>query len=191
MKKILVIALISLTLLTLLSLTLNGVVIFGLLRARQTALDVRQTILNAVHDARSIVTGVGDDTFAYTLEVQQEIPIEASVPFDEVVIVPVNTVIPIDTTITVPIDLGITTYDLEVPIQAIIPVDLEFAVPISQTVDVSTTVLLNVDVPIEIPLDETPLVDYMEELDAGLGRLEADLDQLEEKLALPFGTNKD
>jgi hypothetical protein len=191
MKKIYTVALILLSVLTLLSLTLNGVVIFGLLRARQIALDVQQATLNTVTDARAIVTGVSDDTFAYTLKVEQEIPIETSVPFDEVVTIPVNTVIPIDTTVTVPIDLGITTYDLEVPIQTIVPVDLEFAVPISQTVDIVTTVPLNVDVPIEIPLDETPLVDYMEELDAGLGRLEADLEQLEEKLALPFGIGKD
>lgn len=191
MKKIYTIALVLLTLLTLLSLTLNGVVIFGLLRARQIALDVQQATLNTVTDARSIVTGVGDDTFAYTLEVEQEIPIKTSVPFNEEINVPVNTVIPIDTTVTVPIDLGITTYDLEVPIQTIVPVDLEFAVPISQTVDIDTTVLLNVDVPIEIPLDETPLVGYMEELDTGLGQLETDLEQLEEKLALPFGSGKD
>jgi hypothetical protein len=191
MKKIYAVALISLTVLTLLSLTLNGVVIFGLLRARQIALDVRQATLNTVTDARAIITSVGNDTFAYTLEVEQEIPIEASVPFNEEISVPVNTVIPIDTTVTVPIDLGITTYDLEVPIQAILPVDLEFTVPISQTIDIATTVPLNVAVPIEIPLDETPLVDYMEELDIGLGRLEADLEQLEEKLALPFGIGKD
>ena len=191
MKKIYTIVLVILTLLTLISLTLNGVIIFGLLRAQEIALEVRQTTLNTVTDARSIVTGVGDDTFAYTLEVEQEVPIAASVPFDEVVVIPVNTVIPIDTTVTVPIDLGITTYDLDVPIQTIVPVDLEFAVPISQTVDIATTVLLDVDVPIEIPLDETPLVGYMEELDAGLGRLEVDLNQLEEKLALPFGIGED
>ena len=187
MKKIFAIALVLLTVLTLLSLALNGVVNFGLLRARQTALDVRQTALTAVDDARSIVTGVGDDTFTYTLEVEQEIPIAASVPFNEEVSIPVNTVIPIDTTVIVPIDLGITTYDLEVPIQTIVPVDLEFAVPISQTVDIATTVLLNVDVPIEIPLAETPLVDYVEELDAGLERLEESLDQLEKKLTNPLG----
>ncbi len=187
MNKIYTIVLVVLAVLTLISLTLNGVIIFGLLRAHEIALDVRQTALNTVDDARAIVASVGDDTFAYTLEVEQEIPISASVPFDEVVVIPVNTVIPIDTSITVPIDLGITTYDLDVPIQAVVPVDLEFAVPISQTVDIATTVLLDVDVPIEIPLDETLLVDYAEELDAGLGRLQVDLEQLEEKLVLPFG----
>ncbi|MCP4536286.1 MAG: hypothetical protein GY832_03995 [Chloroflexi bacterium] len=191
MNKIYTIALVLLTVLTLLSLTLNGVIIFGLMQAQEIAMDVRQTALNTVDDARSIVSGVGDDTFAYTLEVEQIIPIEASVPFDEVVVIPVNTVIPIDTTVIVPIDLGITTYDLDVPIQTIVPVDLEFAVPISQTVDIATTVLLDVDVPIAIPLNETPLVDYMDELDAGLGRLKVDLEQLEEKLALPFGIGED
>ncbi|MEE8392195.1 MAG: hypothetical protein V3S14_15575, partial [Anaerolineae bacterium] len=116
MKKTTIVAMILLTLLTLLSLALNGVVIYGLLQARQIALEAQRVALNAVNDARSIVTGIGDDTFSYTLKVQQEIPIEMSVPFDEVVIIPVNTVIPIDTTVTVPINLGITTYDLEVPI---------------------------------------------------------------------------
>jgi hypothetical protein len=191
MNKFAVIALVLLVLLTLLSLALNGVVILGLLQARQVALDVRQTALDTVVDARSIITGVGNDTFSYDLRVDQEIPIEASIPFDEVLTVPVDTVIPIDTTVTVPIDLGITTYDLEVPIQTLIPVDLEFSVPISHTVDVATTVPLDLDVPIEIPLAETPLVDYMDELDAGLARLEESLDQLEHRLALPFGIGKD
>lgn len=191
MKKLYAIALILLALLTLLSLALNGVVIYGLLQARQIALDAQQAALKTVTDARSVVAGVGDDAFSYTLKVEQEIPIAASVPFDEVVIIPVHTVVPIDTTVTVPIDLGITTYDLEIPIQTIVPVNLEFAVPISQTVDIVTSVPLDVDVPIEIPLAETPFVDYMDELDAGLARLEEALDQLEEKLALPFINGED
>ena len=187
MKKLHIVVLILLTLLTLLSLALNGVVIYGLLQARQIALDARQVALNTVADARSIVTGIGDDTFSYTLKVEQEIPVVVSVPLDEVVTIPVNTVIPIDTTVTVPIDLGITTYDLDVPIQTIIPVDLEFAVPISQTVDIATTVLLDVEVPIEIPLAETPLLGYLEELDVALAQLEGALTRLEEKLANPLG----
>lgn len=191
MKKPTTIALILLALLTLLSLALNGVVIYGLLRARQIALDAQQAALQTVTDARSVVAGVGDDAFSYTLKVEQEIPIAASIPVDEVVTIPVDTVVPIDTTVIVPIDLGITTYDLVIPIQTIVPVNLEFAVPISQTVDIVTSVPLDVDVPIEIPLAETPFVEYMDELDAGLARLEEALDQLEEKLALPFVSGED
>jgi len=191
MNKLYIVALVLLTLLTMVSLALNGVVIYGLLQAQRIALDAQQAALKTVADARDIVSGIGDDTFTYTLKVEQQVPIAASVPFNEVVTVPINTVIPIDSTVIVPIDLGFTVYDLEVPIQTIIPVDLEFDVPINKTVDIATTVLLDVDVPIEIPLAETPLLGYMEEVDAGLARLEDSLDQLENKLADPFGINKE
>ncbi len=191
MKKLYAVALVLLTLLTLISLAFNGVVIYGLLQARQMVLDAQQVALTTVGDARVIVTGIDDDTFAYTLEVEQEIPIETSIPFNEVVNIPINTVIPIDTSITVPIDLGITTYELDVPIQTVFPVDLQFDVPISKTVDIATTVVLDVDVPIEIPLADTLLADYVEEVDAGLARLEESLAQLSDKLVLPFGLGEE
>ncbi len=168
MKKGYLIALIVLTMLTLLSLMLNGAVIYGLLQAQQIA-------LNVVSDARAIVNDIGDVTISYTVEVDQEIPVAASVPFYEEVVVPVNTVLPVDTTVVIPIDLGLTSYDLEVPISTIIPVDLEIAVPISKTIDIVTTVPLDLDVPIEIPISDTPLVDYLEELDAALAQVEARL----------------
>jgi len=164
---------IVLVVLTLLSLAFNGVVILGLLRARQIA-------LATVTDARATVIGVGDDTLSYTLEVKQEIPIVTSIPFDEDVIVPIRTTIPVSTTIVVPVNLGIPTYDLEIPIRTTIPVDLEVVVPISKTVHVATTVALDVDVPIEIPIADTPLVGYLEELDAVLARIET-------RLGWPFG----
>jgi hypothetical protein len=173
MKKGYRIALIVLAVLTLLSLALNAAVVFGLLRAQEIA-------LTTVTDTRHIVTGLGDDTFSYTFEVEQDIPIAASIPFNEKVKVPIETTIPINTTVIVPIDLGITSYDLEVPIRTVFPVDLEFTVPVSQTVDISTTVSLDVDVPIEIPIADTPLVDYLEELDVALAQVEA-------RLAQPFG----
>jgi hypothetical protein len=168
MRKGYVIAMIVLAVLTLFSLALNGVVVFGLLQAQRIA-------LSAVARTRAVVAGIGDDTFSYTFEVRQEIPIAASIPFNETVSVPVETTIPISTTVVVPIDLGITSYDLKVPIRTVIPVDVEFTVPVSKTVAVSTTVPLDVDVPIEIPIGDTPLVGYLERLDAELARLEGKL----------------
>ena len=177
MKKGYLIALIALAVLTLLSLALNGVVIFGLLQAREIALVI-------IADARAVVSSIGDETFSYTFEVKQEIPIAASIPFNEEITVPVQATIPISTTVVVPIDLGITTYNLEVPIRTLIPVDLEFSVPVSKTVDIATTVPLDVDVPIEIPIADTPLVGYLEELDMALARLE-------EKMADPLGEGEE
>jgi hypothetical protein len=172
MKKGYLIALIVLAVLTLLSLTLNVVVILGLQQARQIALDT-------VTDARAIIAGVGDETFSYTFELDQEIPIAASVPFHEDITVPVHTTLPISTVVAIPINAGLLgTFDIDVPIYTVVPVDLEFTVPVSKTVTIATTVPLNIDVPIEIPISETPLVGYLAELDAALARIEAWLEQL-------------
>ena len=172
MKKGYGIILVVLTVLTLASLALNGAVIYGLWQAREIA-------LATVADARTIVAGIGDETFSYTFEVEKEIPVAARVPFREEITVPVQTTVPISTTVVVPIDLGITSYDLKVPIRTLVPINLEFTVPVSKTIDVATTVPLDLDVPIEIPIADTPLVGYMEDLDE-------DLAKLEEKLANPL-----
>lgn len=174
MKKGYAIALIALSMLTLLSLALNGAVILALLQARQIGLD-------ALAEARSTIAELGDMTFSYTLAVDQEIPIATNIPFDEQVTVPINTSIPIDTTVTVPINAGLLgTFDIDVPIRTVVPINLDVSVPISKTVDIATTVPLAVEVPIEIPIAETPLTGYLDDLDAALGRTEA---QLENPLA--------
>jgi hypothetical protein len=169
MRKLYPATLTALIILTLLSLTLNIVIIAGLLRGRRLALDT-------LSDARALVNGIGDDTFSYTLAVDREIPINASVPFHEEVTIPVNTTVPINTTVVVPVDLGVTTYDVNVPINTVFPVDMEVTVPVSHTVDVVTTVPLKLDVPIEIPIAETPLLGYLEEMDAALAEMETRLE---------------
>ncbi|MDY6877540.1 MAG: hypothetical protein SWK90_15255 [Chloroflexota bacterium] len=169
MKKGYLVALIVLAVLTLFSLTLNSVVILGLLRARHIA-------LGAVAEARAVVTGISDDTFSYTFEVDQDIPVAASVPFSEEVTVPIHTTLPISMVVAIPINAGLLgTFDIDVPIRTVVPIDLAVAVPISKTVGIATTVPLDLDVPIEVHIADTPLVGYLEELDAALARAEARL----------------
>jgi hypothetical protein len=189
-KALIIIPMVLLALLTLLSLALNGVVIYSLIKARQITLAAVGDGQVTLADARAIVTGAADDTFSYTIELEQEFPVTVSVPIDEEVTVPIKTTVPINTTVVVPIDLGVTTYDLQVPIQTVFPVDLAFTVPVSHTVDINTTVPIDVDVPIEIPIAETPLVDYLEQVEAALTGLEQGLARLEANLADPFGTEK-
>jgi len=168
MKRPTIIALILLGALTLLSLVLNGVIIFQFLRLRCVAHGV-------VADTRALVTDLTDDTFSTTVEIDQEIPISTDLPFNEVMTVPIDTIVPISTTVVVPVDLGFTTYNLAVPIETIIPVDMEVSVPFSETVDIITAVPIDVDVPVEIAIADTPLVDYLEELDAALEEIEGQL----------------
>jgi hypothetical protein len=168
MRKGTLIAIIILATLTVLSLTLNALTIFQLLRARRTALTV-------ISDAQGLLDEVAGETFTYTVEVNQEFPVDVSIPFSEEVTVPINTTIPVNTTVVVPVDLGVTTYQLSVPINTVFPVDMEMTVPVSQTIDVVTTVPVDVEVPVAIPIGETPLVAYLEKLDTTLTRMEDDL----------------
>jgi len=169
MKKGYVVLMVFLTSLILFSLGLSGITLYGLVQARQIALD-------AVTQVRAMLEGMRDDTFSYTLVVDQEIPIAASVPFAERISVPLQTTLPISTVVTVPLDAGLLgTFDVQVPVQTLIPVDLEVVVPVSQTIDIATTVSLNTAVLVEIPISDTPLSGYLEEIDAALESAELKL----------------
>jgi hypothetical protein len=170
MRRGYLIALIVSTVLALSSLMANAMTVVELLWWRQY-------ILTAIEDTRAIVRGIGDATFSHTFEVDQEIPVAANIPVSQEITVPINTTVPVNTTVVVPIDLGLTTYNLTVPINTVVPIDMEVTVPVSQTVDIVTTVPLDVDVPVEIVIADTPLVGYLEEADATLGDVAAQLNR--------------
>lgn len=168
MKKMYLIALIVLLVLVLFVLALNGVLIFGMMRAQQSA-------LVTLNDVRSVLNGISHGTFSYAFAFQDEIPFQTTFPVNEEFTVPVQTTIPVNTTVVVPINLGFTSYNLRVPINTVFPLDMEFTVPVSMTMDVDVTVPVDMEVPIEVSLAETPLVGYLDELDASLSELEAAL----------------
>lgn len=161
--------------LTALSLLLLSVLVVQFLQLRRAAYTI-------VADARVLVTDLADDTFSYTVSVDQSIPISTSIPFSQAVTVPFNAVMPVNTTIVIPIDLGFATYDLPVPIRTVFPVDMEVTVPFSETMDVVTLVAVDLDVPIEIVIADTPLADYLQELTVTL-------EQTERQLHHPFSRN--
>jgi hypothetical protein len=161
MRRGYLIALIVLAALTLPSAVLNAMTIVELLWWRQY-------ILTEIADTRTMLRGIGEATFSYTFEVDQEIPVATSIPFNQEITVPINTTVPVNTSVVVPFDLGFTTYNLTVPIKTVFPVDMEVTVPVSQTVEIVTTVPMDIDVPIEIVIADTPLVGYLDEVDATL-----------------------
>ena len=166
MNKIYPLALLILTILTILSLTLNVLTIGTLLWMRDVALE-------EIANARSLVNGVRNTTFSHTIEVSKDIPVRTTVPFEEEVLVPVNTTIPLNTTVIVPIDAGpLGTYDIDIPIRAAIPINLEVAVPIKETIEIDTTVPLELSVPIEISVSETSLNEQLDKRDRALDRIE-------------------
>lgn len=166
MKKGYPIALIVLAILTTVSLALNVITILWLLDARQIALSV-------LAGARTAVVALGDETLVYTFEVNREIPITASIPISKSVVVPIRTTIPVSTVVIIPVRAGILgTFAVDVPIRTMIPVNLDVTVPLSETVEIATTVPVSLDVPIQIPIAETPVAGYLEELNMALAQIE-------------------
>jgi hypothetical protein len=164
------VVLIVLAALTLVSLALSGATALW-------SLYTRQITLAALSGARATVAGVSDETISYPFAVNREIPITASVPISKSLVVPIRATIPVSTVVIIPVNAGILgTFDLDVPIRTMIPVNLNVTAPISETVSIATTVQLNLDVPVEIPIAQTALAGYLENVDAALAQVERKLE---------------
>ena len=102
--------------------------------------------------------------FTVMVPINQEIPVQSTIPFNEVFDVPINIVVPIDTTVTVPIQLGpLGTTEINVPIQTEVPVNTNIQAPIKKDVTINATVPIQLDVPITLSLEDTPLAQQLAE----------------------------
>jgi hypothetical protein len=159
--------------LILLSLVFDVFIVMQLYRARQVA-------LRLTGQAAVALGALQGEAIRYTFHFQDELPVAAEVPFREQLDVPIVAAIPISTTVSVkqtlqlPIHtlLGDVTVeaplDVEIPVAMTVPIDLSVPVEISRTVTVSATVPLDLEVPLAIPIAETPLADFLGELQSTL-----------------------
>jgi len=157
----------------LVSLVLDVFIVVQLYRARQVAL--RSTAQAAV--ALGTLQG---GTIRYTFHFQDELPVVAEVPFREKLEVPIVAAIPVSTTVSVEQTLQLPIHtllgditveaplDVEIPVAMTVPIDLSVPVEISRTVAVSATVPLDLEIPLAIPIAETPLADFLGELQRAL-----------------------
>lgn len=132
----------------------------------------------ALEDVASQLELLETQSFTITVPIQTEVPVAATIPFDEVFEVPVNTTIPIRTTVVVPLRLGVLgSFDLDVPISTDVPLDLSVPVRIQKEVPIRTTVPINLDVPVTLSLEDTPLAAQLSQWRADLLALLADFPQ--------------
>jgi hypothetical protein len=140
----------------------------------------RQAVLRLTAQAAVAVGALQGETIRYTFHFQDELPVVAEVPFREKVDVPIVAAIPISTTVSVEQTLQVPIHtllgditvevplDVDIPVAMTVPIDLSVPVEISRTVPVSATVPLDLEVPLAIPLVETPLADFLGELQMAL-----------------------
>ena len=151
------------------SLLVNGVLLYGLLQARQAGLE-------AVATARIALSDLNDRVIETSVPLHHALPIEATVPVRQDLIVPIHTTLPLSTTVSVPVDIPLLgEYRLPIPVEAEVPVDLEIVVPLSQTVRVETVVQVDTDVPVRVEVSQLGIDDLIGQIDEVLARIERGL----------------
>ncbi len=129
---------------SLLSLALNGFLIYRLLSVRQTAVSG----LDAAIAALDNLSGQG---FQYDYHLAQTVPFKGDIPFKQEFDFPFEGNFPINTTVQVPIDLGIgAPFKISVPINTTVPIKTAVPVRIDETFHIETEVPLDLTIPINI-----------------------------------------
>jgi len=135
----------------LISLALNVWLINGLLVARRQAAQAVLQAAESVQDLRA-------STFETTVQIDQSIPINLSVPINQTLTVPIDTQLPVSAIVQVPIEvpfLGAQIFD--VPINTTIPIKFETQLPVNITVPISANIPVELTVPVKIDVANTPL----------------------------------
>jgi hypothetical protein len=162
--------------LVLISIGINLFLVWQLMQLRQQAIEtidrLEPQLEIAFDQTDTRLEEFQKSTLTFAVEVNEVIPVQANVPFNETIEIPVQITIPIEedfeTIITV------NALGAEIPVPVVVPVLMEFpidevvTVTISRTIPLSTSVPLSLAVPIQIDISDTELAPYVQELRQGL-----------------------
>ena len=171
--------------LVLLSLALNGYLVWQWWTVRSQALvlasqadELRHSALHAVAQFREELQGIDEITLNYDVQIDESLPVDAVVPFRERLDVPIETTVPISQAVEAAFDLEVPQFGLRIPVEVTVPVQLEVPIALSVPVEINrdvpvqTTVPISLEVPIVIDLADVGLARTIEVLDLGLADLE-------------------
>lgn len=174
-------------LLVIVSLALNGFILWQLYQVRQQARQAAREFGPAVQESLAGLIADLDELEDTPVEIEvaidQEIPIQTEIAFNEELEVPIQTIVPISQTIETVIMLEVVggvevPIDIAVPVNVEVPIDTTVSIPIERTVPISTTIPVKLDVPIQIDLARTEgLAGYIGRLREGLISLDKFLDR--------------
>ena len=176
-----------LTGLVVISLALNMYLIYQWNQAQQQFVNVvtglKPVVAETFDNADKELAAFQESTLTFNVEIDQELPVNAEIPFNETIEIPVKMTIPfnerIQTTVNVdPFNSGFEIrIDLDIPIDMEFPIDQVIPITIERTIPISTTVPLQLAVPININIADTDLAPFIDELRKGLTGLESSVDQ--------------
>ncbi|MBN1877148.1 MAG: hypothetical protein JXA33_23195 [Anaerolineae bacterium] len=132
--------------LVILSLALNGVLIYALNRARLSIAETLTTV-------RNTVAQVSSQPIVTTVSVDQEIPLNTTIPIHHALTVPLNIDYPLSTVVNTSFNVPLLgEQEISFPIETVIPIRYTLDVPIDMEFPISLTYHLQTEVPIEVTL---------------------------------------
>lgn len=122
------------------------------------------------------LAAVETEEFTMVVPIDEVIPVNATIEFDEEFQVPIDVVVPIDTSVQVPLQLGLLgEFDLDIPIRTDVPISITVPIRIQRDVPIETTVPVKLDVPITLSLRGTPMADELRHWREVISELRAQL----------------
>lgn len=173
--------------LVLLSLALNGFIIWQLLlvrqQAQQSAREVGTIIQESLARTISDLENIENASLEFSVTVDQDFPIDTAVDFNETIEVPIQMTVPISQTIETVIFLELVggvevPVDIAVPVNVEVPIDNTVVIPIERTIPISATVPLSAEIPIEIDIGESELTGQVVRLRQDLRELSDFIERL-------------
>ncbi len=141
-----------------------------------TLLQVRAQAGLAAAQAADAVGQIRDARIEYTVNVDQVIPVDVTVPISRTITVPISNTIPISTVVTIPLEIpGFGTRNLTLPIRTELTLRLQQTIPVSLTVPINAEVPVQLTVPIAIDVADTAFGPQLSDGQAYLDSLAAEL----------------
>ena len=157
--------LLILTVLTVISLTLNGLLLFTLFKVRENALGTLTSV-------RNTVALMGTEPMTMTVHIDQMIPFNTVLPLSQTLTIPLDIVYPLSTVVNTYVNIPVLgRQDIALPIDTEIPIQYDLTVPLALDVPISLTYPLQVDVPVAIKIPpelRTPIDDVLQQIETAL-----------------------
>jgi hypothetical protein len=117
------------------------------------------------------VRAARNEVVSAEVHIDQSLPIELSVPIQKELSVPIDTSVRIDHEV----DVTVGGVNVPIPLKIDVPVQASVPVEINEQVEISTTVDLDMNLPVSVPVSDTVMASYLDELYRVLIDLEGDL----------------
>ncbi|MFP4394095.1 MAG: zinc ribbon domain-containing protein [Anaerolineales bacterium] len=151
--------------LVILSLALNGVLIY-------TLFEVHQSVLNTIASLQNTVVQWRDESIIIPVKVDQQIPFQATVPISETLTVPLNFDYPLSTVVNTSVRIPLVgEQDIAFPIDTVIPVQYTLETPIQVSVPISMTYHLQTEIPVSVEIPQAwldQITQILEETESAL-----------------------